>query len=446
MYARAAVRTRSAIEEFQRSKETNTMQILFKAVAKPRLLTPALAAVIALMMGSSLAFTGGRSGPEKEQSKVDDRFIAANSKFAFKLYEQAVKHRGQKNLLISPTSVMLALAMTYNGAEGETRRAMADALSLQGISLEDVNRAAADLTAALSSTDPKVQLQIANSLWAKKAFTLKPAFVQRSKQYYAAEVTSLDFADPTAPETINSWVSRNTDGRIKEAVERIESEVILFLINVIYFKGQWQYTFEKEKTKDDVFRLAGGRQKKLPMMFQSGKFLYQKGKDFQAVVLPYGTGQVNMFIFLPDENTPLEQFERNVTQENWEAWLRGFRLAPGELTLPRFKIEYAAKLNQMLKALGMAEAFDPTRADFSGLVESPQNNRVYISEVKHKAVAEVNEEGTVAAAATVVVVGVTSAQLPQENFVMKVDRPFFFAIRDNATGNVLFMGSVVDPE
>jgi serine protease inhibitor len=141
----------------------------------------------------------------------------------------------------------------------------------------------------------------------------------------------------------------------------------------------------------------------------------------------------------------LDQFERNLTPENWENWMRGFRITPGELTLPRFKVEYEADLNDMLKALGMAEAFDPLRANFSGIAELNPGNRIYISKVKHKAFAEVNEEGTEAAAVTSVVGNLTSAQQPQENFIMKVDHPFFFAIRDNATGVVLFIGSVADP-
>jgi serpin B len=340
---------------------------------------------------------------------------------------------------------MLALAMTYNGAEGETRRALADALGLDGMSLEEVNRAAADLRSALGSSDPKVQLRVANSLWAKKGFSPKPAFVQRSKEYYAAEVASLDFASPAATATINSWVSRNTEGRIEGVIDRIDSDVILLLVNAIYFKGQCQISFQKEKTQDDVFRLADGRSKKLPMMFQSGKYFYQKGKDFQAVIIPYGSGRMSMYVFLPDANIRFDQFERNVTQENWESWMTGFRLAPGELTLPRFRIEYAADLNDMLQALGMAEAFDPARADFSGIAEPRAGQRIYISKVRHKAFAEVNEEGTVAAAVTSVEMSVDSVQQPQENFVMKVDRPFFFAIRDNATGTVLFLGSVVDP-
>ena len=437
-------------------KGTRAVQIpLFRSLTKAHCLKAFVAVVVALIVYSNLAFTGGmtnnlaivRPQPEKEQlvKKVDDRLIAATSKFAFKLYGQAIKQRSGKNLLISPASVMLALAMTYNGAEAKTRQAMADALELKSMSLEEVNRASADLNSALGTADPKIQLKIANSLWTRDGFSPKPAFIQRIKEYYAGEVASLDFASPAAPATINSWVSRNTEGRIEGVVDRIDPEIILFLINATYFKGQWQVAFEKEKTRDDVFRLADGRQKKLPMMFRSGKYAYQKGKDFQAVAVPYGTGRMSMYVFLPDEHTSLDQFERNLTPENWENRMRGFRTAPGELTLPRFKIEYAAELNDMLKPLGMAEAFDPLRANFSGIAEPGAGKRIYISRVKHKTFAEVNEEGTVVAGATSVEIGVTSVQLPQEPFVMKVDRPFFFAIRDNRTGVILFMGSVADP-
>lgn len=437
-------------------KGTSAVQILFsRSLTKARSLKAFVVGIVALIVYSNLAFAGGmtnslaivRPQPEKEQlvKKVDDRLIAATSKFAFKLFGQAIKQRSGKNLLISPASVMLALAMTYNGAEAETRQAMADALELKSMSLEEVNRASADLKSALGTADPNVQLKMANSLWTRNGFSPKPAFIQRIKEYYAGEVASLDFASPAAPATINSWVSRNTEGKIEGVVDRIDPEIILFLINATYFKGQWQVAFEKEKTKDDVFRLADGRQKKLPMMFRSGRYAYQKGKDFQAVALPYGTGRMSMYVFLPDEHTSLDQFERNLTPENWENWMRGFRTAPGELTLPRFKIEYAAELNDMLKPLGMAEAFDPLRANFSLIAEPGAGKRIYISRVKHKTFAEVNEEGTVAAGATSVEIGVTSVQLPQEPFVMKVDRPFFFAIRDNGTGVVLFMGSVVDP-
>lgn len=424
-------------------------------LTKARSIKALLAALIALIACSSMVMTRSVANHttimqqqhevERPVKKVDERLIAATSRFAFKLYKQVLKQGTAKNVFVSPSSVILALAMTYNGAEGETRQAMAHALEIEGLSLDEVNRAFADLQSMLGSADPKLQLKIANSLWAKKGVSLKVDFIQRSKEHYAAEVTNLDFENPTAPATINAWVRNNTDNRIEKVVDRISPDKILFLINAIYFKGQWRNRFEKAKTREEDFNLADGRQKKLPMMSQSGKYNYYKGKDFQAVSLPYGTGRISMYVFLPDKSTTLDQFERNLTAENWETWMNSFREAPGEVMLPRFKIEYEVELNDALKALRMAEAFDPHRANFSGIAQLSQAERIYISEVKHKTFAEVNEEGTEAAAVTSVGMTVTSVQLPQENFVMKVDRPFFLAIRDNLTGAVLFMGSIVDP-
>src|SRR6185369_5555347 len=199
---------------------------------------------------------------------------------------------------------------------------------------------------------------------------------------------------------INSWVSKNTDGKIEKIVDQISPDDVLFLINAIYFKGQWQAEFKKENTKPDVFRLAGGKQQQLPMMSQSGNYFYYKGKDFQSVALPYGKGSVSMYVFLPDEQKGLDQFEKDLTPENWDTWMRSFQFYPGVLMLPRFKVEWESELIPALTALGMEDAFNPTRADFSQMVKVNSGNSLFISSVKHKSICEVNEEGTVAAAVT----------------------------------------------
>jgi serpin B len=339
---------------------------------------------------------------------------------------------------------MLALAMTYNGSAGTTRQAMSQTLELEGMSLEEVNSAFAALKSALAPNDPKVQLKIANSLWARRELTLNPAFVARNEKNFGAEIANLDFSDPAATNTINSWVTKNTEGKIQKIVEQIKDDDVLFLINAIYFKGQWQFEFKKENTKPDAFRVPTGGEKQVSMMSQSGQFYYYRGKDFQSVALPYGTGRVSMYIFLPDEQAGLAQFEQSLTPEHWDTWMKSFSFAPGDLMLPRFKVEWEAELNKTLIVLGMAEAFDPDHANFSLI---PRNSRagMFISEVKHKSLCEVNEEGTVAAAVTAVGMSTTSYHKPPEKFVMKVDHPFFFVIRDNATGLLLFMGSVTNP-
>ena len=401
-----------------------------------------VATLITLIVSTNLALS---SNVTSEQQQVDSRLTAASSRFSFKLYEQILKQRTEKkNTFVSSPSVMLALAMTYNGADGTTRQAMARALEVEGMSLDEVNRAFADLKSALTQTDPKIKIKIANSLWARKGFTFNPAFIERNKQHYGAELATLDFSDPAAVTAINSWVNKNTEGKIEKIVEQIKGEEVLFLINAIYFQGPWKFEFKKENTKPDVFRVPGGEQKQVPMMSQSGSYFYYKGSNFQSVMLPYGSGKVSMYVFLPDEQTTLDQFEQNLTAENWDTWMRSFRSTSGDLKLPRFKVEWESPLNDALIALGMGEAFTG-RANFSQMASTGPTNKLYISEVRHKSFCEVNEEGTVAAAVTSVTVSVTSAQPPQEKFFMKVDRPFFFAIRDNQTGVLLFMGSVTNP-
>jgi serine protease inhibitor len=375
---------------------------------------------------------------------IDPRLVSANTRFGMKLYGELLKQSEGKNIFISGASVALALAMTYNGAEAETKQAMARALELQGMSAEEVNQAFRDLNAALANPDPKVQLQIANSLWGKKGVSFKADFIQRTKDYYNAEIAELSFSDPSAPQKINAWVKEKTNGKIDKIIDQISPDAILFLINAIYFKGKWSAEFDKAKTKDDTFTLADGRQKKHPMMNQSGDYRYLANTNFQAVSLPYGGKRVSMYVFLPAKGASLEAFHKSLTSESWESWMKEFKEMPGDVALPRFKMEFEAELNDALKALGMGEAFDPTRANFSRMAQVADN--VYINKVKHKSFVEVNEEGTEAAAVTSVEMRATSMQLPRERFRMTVDRPFFFAIRDNQTGAVLFMGSIFDPQ
>jgi serine protease inhibitor len=374
---------------------------------------------------------------------LDPRLVSANIRFGFNLFSELAKKDAGKNLFLSPTSIGLALAMTYNGAVGDTKAGMERALEIQGINHADLNRAYAELRTALESPDPKVQLNIANSLWARKEVTFNPDFLARNKEFYGAEVTTLDFGDPNAAATINAWVKDKTKGKIEQIVDRIDAQSILFLINAIYFKGAWTAEFDKAKTKDEQFTTGSGEQKQHPIMHQSGDYKYLEAKDFQAVSLPYGGGRVSMYIFLPAKGVKLEDFQKNLTAANWDTWMKQFAETKGDIGVPRFKVEYEVGLNDALSALGMGIAFDPNRADFSGIAQT--SDRVFISRVKHKTFAEVNEEGTEAAAVTSVEMRATSAMQPRKAFRMIVDRPFFCAIADNKSGTLLFMGAINNP-
>jgi serine protease inhibitor len=379
--------------------------------------------------------------PVGEQVTVDERLLTANAKFGFNLFQQLRQQEGNKNIFISPTSVAIALDLLLQGADGTTQQAMFKALELQGMSLEDLNSANRALHQALEKADPGVQLAIANSLWTREGISFKPEFLQTNQQYYDAKVSTLDFTRPEAPNTINTWVSENTNGKIKRMVDQINADAILFLLNAIYFKGDWTQPFDPEQTREKPFFLSDGTQKQHSLMSQGGEYRYSETEQFQAVSLPYGKERhLSMYIFLPRPNSSLSAFSQQLTAENWQTWMQQFSRRDGRIEIPRFKLEYEASLNDVLKALGMETIFDPTTANFSKMTDAS----VVVDEVKHKTFVEVNEEGTEAAAVTSIGVRVTS--VPPPPFQMTVDRPFFFAIRDERTGTVLFMGSIVEPQ
>ena len=381
-----------------------------------------------------------------EGVNVNSQIVTANNQFGFELLSQLHLQEQTENIFISPLSVAFALAMTYNGAGGETAQAMARTLKFKGMGLEEINQASADLIKTLNSADPKVTLAIANSLWARNGVKFKEDFLARNRDYFGAEIAALNFADPAAKVTINNWVSKSTRGKIPSIIEQIDDDLVLLLINAIYFKGQWSKRFEEKLTKTQPFYLLSGSQKPTPMMSQSGDFLYYRGDKFQAVRLPYGKGDTGLYLFLPDKESSLKQLLKNFTFDNCEQWMRGFSEAPGDVKIPRFKLGYEKNLNDTLKAMGMEVAFDRGRADFSGMRNPSDGRRLFISQVKHKAVVEVNEEGTEAAASTSVGVSITSMRPPQPRFNFVADRPFLMAIRDQKTGAILFTGAVVDPK
>jgi serpin B len=378
-----------------------------------------------------------------EIGPVDGSVVTANTKLGFSLFNEIRKTEQDKNIFISPFSISVALAMTLNGAAGETEQAMTNTLQLHGLDSESINTGYAGLRQILLTSDPKVTLTIANSLWARQEFSFKPDFLQRNTQFFGAEISTLDFNDPSASKTINQWVDTNTNGKIQKIVgDQIDPITVLFLINAIYFKGTWQKEFDPSKTREGPFHLANGDEKQVPMMRQQRWYPYYREENFQAISLAYGDGQMSMYIFLPDRESDLNIFLENLNAESWENWMSQFHEQDVSLVMPKFKLEYGKTLNDPLKALGMGVAFDPELADFSRMASLEFGN-LYIEKVVHKTFVEVNEEGTEAAAATSVEVGVKSVPPPPISF--SVDRPFFFAIRDNETKTVLFMGIVVEP-
>lgn len=364
-----------------------------------------------------------------------ETLAAANNCLGFRLLPQLVEPESGENVVLSPWSVALALAMTYNGAEGATKRAMAEVLGTAGWALEDVNRANAALLTLQEALDPQVQLAVANALWTAPGVEPAPDFRRRIQERYAATVATLDFAAPDAAATINRWVARETKDRIEKLVTPGDlQQALLVLTNAVHFKGLWTVPFDEANTEErDFIRLDGSRQRH-PMMTQSGRYAYYEDEHLQAVSLPYDKGRVDMVVILPRPALPIAEFLAALTAERWQAWTHQFYEMEGEIVLPRFKVTYGADLLSPLVTLG-GEAF--AGPDFLGMGAGP----LIIGQVIHKTFLEVNEEGTEAAAATAVVMRKSLVQ----PFRMVVDRPFFCAIRDRETGALLFMGLVLDP-
>ena len=403
-----------------------------------------LGAIGGLSMGMpALLGTQSAEAASPGRAAVAGSVAAATRSFGFRLFAQLTAEQHGRNILISPSSIATVMAMIYNGTRGGTRQVMARVLGLQGAPVDQVNSAQASLIKTLMSLDPKIQLTVADALWARQGITFNPTFVHTVTSAYQARAATLDFGDPQASATINEWVRRTTHGKIDRIVgARLDRDAIMFLVNAVYFHAPWASPFDAALTRAGVFTRLDGSRTRLPMMTQTQHLTYYQGKGFQAVALPYGAGKVRMDIYLPDHDSSLAALQASLTARTWETWIAGFQPSYGTLTLPRFTVNYSAtpNLNSALAGLGLGVVFDPMHADLTGIAAEP---RPYLSEVKHRAMVEVDEAGTTAAAITSGQINATAAMLPR--FTMVVDRPFLCAIHDSVTGSVLFLGSIVEP-
>jgi serpin B len=365
--------------------------------------------------------------------------------FTFKLFQELAQQDSSANIFFSPCSVMLCLAMVYDGARGETRSGMANALQLSGLDSEGVGGVVAGLRSVLHGQEAGVQVRISNSLWCNQSIHVDPAYVTRAREIYDAEVREVDFAAVEAASRINAWVNEKTAGLIPRMVDGLDPLTLLAALNAIYFKGLWKHPFLKVMTRDEIFTTGAGEKKTLPRMLQMGTFRYWEQREFQAVALPYKGSRIAMYVLLPSQDFSLGELHDLLSAARWDAWTKRFAQMQGSVYLPRFKTKYVASLRPALVNLGMERAFDPKRAEFGGIQSSP--SPLWIDQVVHRAVAEVNEEGTEAAAAmmTEMLGSSLRPERPKPHFKMIVDRPFLFLIRDEMSGNILFIGSIVDP-
>lgn len=365
--------------------------------------------------------------------------------FAFDLFRELAAQSVSENVFLSPASVRLCLLLLHDGARGETRRCIAEALGFSGVGKEEAQLANVSLKSTLQRPSKGVQLSMANSLWYQQGIGVDPTYIAHAREMYDADVNQLDFGRTDAASRINAWVSQKTAGKITRMASGFDPLTLLVALNAIYFKGSWARPFRRELTRDAPFVTGIGQKKILPAMLQAGTFLYYEHSEFQAVCLPYLNYNFVMYIFLPARKSQLRTFHNVLNSAAWEKWMKKFENVPGTLRLPRTKIDYAAGLRTVLTNLGMSLAFDRERAEFTGIKSDLP--AIWIDDILHRAVVEVNEEGTEAAAATMGMMFAASPkpQRPQRHFEMIVDRPFSFFIGERQTGNILFTGSVVDP-
>jgi serpin B len=366
-----------------------------------------------------------------------ERSVAANgNRFTFELLRQVNLDQRDSNVFISPLSASMALGMTLNGAAGATADEMRRTLGFGDASQRSINEGYRGLIGLLRGLDARTDMRVANAIFHRNDFPFEERFLETGRTWFDAEVQGLDFRAPESVKTINDWVNRSTNTKIPAIVDRIADNDVMFLINAVYFKARWRTPFDARATGDATFQALGGVRQPMKLMRQQAKLRYVETEELQAVDLLYGNSAFTMTVLLPKGRRDVNTLAEGLTEASWSELAASFAEAEIVLHLPKLKMKYERIMNDDLKALGMRLAFDD--ADFTRM--SPLGNELYISYVKQKTFVEVDEEGTEAAAATVVAVAVEAAPVIP---VMRVDRPFVFAIRERFSGTVLFVGKVV---
>ncbi len=368
---------------------------------------------------------------------------AANS-FSFALWSKINAAQPDTNVFISPLSASFALGMTMNGTATATYDQIHSALQFGSMPLADINSGYRSLIALLESLDPSVQMQIANSIWYAKGAPIRQSFIDTTGADFGATVQAEDFNNSAASATaINGWVNTATNGKITKVLDSVDPSTAMFLINAIYFKGNWRSQFDPALTTSESFTASDGSRQPMQLMHRTGGMLYTETSAYQAVDLSYGDSVFAMTVLLPKTGTTVESLAASLTPQSWQTLLGLLHVASLDLSLPKVKLSYERKMNRDLMALGMVEPFDCLAgADFSLMFLPPDAvGQICIDFVQQNSFVDINEQGTEAAAVTVVAGVFTSGDLgPAE---MRVDHPYLVVIRERLTGTVLFMGKVV---
>lgn len=374
-------------------------------------------------------------------SSQEEMVAGGSGEFGFQLMRKLVESDPGDSHFISPLSIVMAFGMVMNGAEGETWNQMQKTFAMEGMNRNEMNNAARSLFQLLTDLDESVRFRIANSIWYRDTFDVEESFLSTNEEYYNAEIRPADFADPETVDTINQWVDDQTEGLIDEIVKGpIDPLTVMYLINAIYFQGDWTYQFDPDNTRTETFFRADGSIAEVDMMRldELEGASYRTGDNYQAANLYYGDAGFTMTLVLPDEETGLEQWLLEADWTTWQELTSGFGSATMTLDMPKFEMEYEVdKFAELLEELGIVDAFNPGLSDFSRI--NPDAEDLHISDSRHKTFIRIDEEGTEAAAVTSIEMQLTS--MPQ-SVHLRLDRPFFYVIREVESNTILFMGTM----
>ncbi len=383
--------------------------------------------------------------PEGEETinlnEKSARLIEADNAFGLELFQKIRKLSDEENLMISPLSVSVALSMAYHGASGDTRTEMEKVLKIHGLTTEEINASYKYLITALQEVDKEVVFRIANAIFYAREFQIKPGFISINQDVYHAEVEQLDFSSPAAVQEINQWVAEKTNQKIQKIIEQLDPLDRMVLLNAIYFYASWTNEFDKDGTQLLPFTQNDGTLLEVAMMQKVEMVPFTSNTLFKAIKIPYGKGKYHMVVLLPQEGKNSGDVIDALSAENWKAWFGQMESSKKvQITMPRFKYAFESHLKEVLQIMGMSQAFNAGQADFSLITDED----LYISEAIHKSYIDVNETGTEAAAVTGLVFTTTSID-PDPPIPFRVDKPFVYAITEEDTGAILFIGEVNHP-
>jgi serpin B len=406
--------------------------------------------LVAVLLMAQVACQQTNTNPDENKNiNLDEKsaqLVKADNAFGLDIFREVRKASNKENIMISPLSISVALAMTYNGADGDTKTEMENALRLNGLTAEQINASYKMLINELQSVDKDVVFEIANAIYYTTGFTVKQPFLEVNKNSYDAEVSGIDFSLPSALEEINGWVKTKTHNKISKILDNLSPDARMVLLNAIYFNGIWTNEFDKDGTKMLSFRKGNGKTEDVAMMNMENTLEYTSNGLFDAVKLPYGNGQYNMIVMRPADGEKSGDVIDELSADNWGEWIKSFNTEEHVVvTMPRFKFAFDTGLKEVLKKMGMVKAFNSAQSDFSKINDDPN---LYISKVIHKSFIDVNETGTEAAAVTAVVMETLSVGPGDgvKKIYFTVNKPFVFAITEKDTGAILFIGEVNNPE